>query len=453
MPRSSILKATYIGCIAAFVAQPASGQELAYHLPKGSPAAGFQAKLMGCPEGSVDPLRGLDYVERNAVIGGKISKGELVRLNPRSPFLGSRSIALTFHSNGLLKTINADGEAKSGAILTSLFKTAAGAISFGGIPKGQAQTFNNLTLNCRDDIRKKVLRSLILKVQIAKAEGQIAAGKDLTGSALKLYERNQKEAASLEKQLTLSTSAKFSVKREELVSHFAGNATQFGKHYYVKPIDYSKWFNWPDRLPARAGQFGFCVGATVSRSDFQSSIPLPSRKRTRWTAKYAPRGKLASDKLQSRFVYLRPVPISFEVYALKARMTASDQAEKHSKCKAMIDEKKKPKLTLLKKGVVSNPQLSDYFTLPLGSGAFESKSSSAEFSKDGTLLSIGTKSSGPGTSISEGLSGALAAAEALRDGRMNAIQREIDLLKAENELELLLNPEAEKSQIVEEGVS
>lgn len=438
------------GISAMLIPQMANAQELAYHLPKGSAGAGFQAKLITCPDPTYSGIEDLDFIQRSAVISGKVSKGELVRLNPRSPFLGSRSIALTYHPKGMLKTINAEGEAKGGAILTSLLKTAAGAVSLSGI--GINTAYDGNTLSCKTNIAKKVGRLLQLKVRIAQAEGKIAAGDDLTGPALALYERNQKEAASLEKQLTLSTSAKFTVKREQLEKHFATGAKQFDTHYFVKPIDYSKWFNWPDKLPPRTGQYGFCVKAAVSRAAFKNSEPLPSRSRNRWIDRYTSSGSLAPGKLQNRFIYYRPVPVQFEVYAANKQAITDAGDKKNAQCKALIAESKKPKLSLLKKGGVSVPQLSGYFTLPLGSGAFESKATSAEFAKDGTLLAIGTKSLGAGSSIAEGLAGALTAAETLRDRRKNAIQREIDLLKVEGELELLLNPEEENAEVTQEGV-
>jgi hypothetical protein len=85
------------------------------------------------------------------------------------------------------------------------------------------------------------------------------------------------------------------------------------------------------------------------------------------------------------------------------------------------------------------PQFSDYFILPLGSGVFESKSTSAEFADDGRLVSIGTNNTGGGDQFAEALAGAVAAAETANGAKTAAIQRRIDRIKAENELTDLLD--------------
>src|SRR5688572_21414707 len=99
------------GLAAATLAGEAAAQELSYRLPQTTMVAGWQARITRCPTPGNPPADEPEFgLVTNAVVTGVAGPGELVRLNPRSPFLGSRSVDLTFHDNGTLKTINAKGE-------------------------------------------------------------------------------------------------------------------------------------------------------------------------------------------------------------------------------------------------------------------------------------------------------------------------------------------------------
>ncbi|MEP2178755.1 MAG: hypothetical protein ABJI04_02380 [Marinomonas sp.] len=467
-----------LACGTFLASMPIKAQELAYHLPKGSAAAGMQAKLIFCPSqpfsfprpagiaGEADEPEMLSFegsdarIEHSVLISGSSAKGELVRLNPRSSFLGSRSIALTFHPNGMLKTINAEGEGKGGAIATSLLKTAAGLLTFSGSgmkSRGGAALLNGtvedpLAPVCKEEVQKQARRLAKLKIDILTAESLLVQGDSLSPKALTLYESQKKEHARLEKKLTLSTSAKFSVTRATILDHFSRSDKPFEQAYFVRPIEYGKWFHNADRIETNVAKHGFCVKASVSKPAFDASTPVESGSRNRWLKKYTASGSLKPKTLMNKFIYFRPVPVQFEVNEVKAEISGA-AAERNVACMKLLNEKKAGTLALMKKGSISVPQLSGYFSLPMGSGAFESKATSAEFSDKGGLLAMGTKAHGSGTSIAAGLAGAFAASETFRDGRKNAIQREIDLITAENELKLLLDPDELNSDIVEDGVS
>lgn len=467
-----------LACGTFLASMPTKAQELAYHLPKGSAAAGMQAKLIFCPsqpfsfprpagnageadEPAMFSVKAVEArIEHSVLISGSSAKGELVRLNPRSPFLGSRSIALTFHPNGMLKTINAEGEGKGGVIATSLLKTAAGLLTFGGSgmkSRGGAAPLDlpvedPLAPVCKDEVQKQASRLIKLKLDILTSENLLAQGENLSPKALTLYESQKKEHARLEKKLTLSTSAKFSVSRKTIADHFSRAEVPFEQAHFVRPIDYGKWFDNAENIETNVAKHGFCVKASVSKSAFDASTPVGSGSRNRWLKKYTANGSLKPKTLMNKFIYYRPVPVQFEVHELKSKVTGA-AAEQNVACLKLLNEKKAGTLALMKKGSISVPQLSGYFTLPLGSGAFESKATSAEFSEKGKLLAMGTKAHGSGASIAAGLAGAIAASETIRDGRKNSIQREIDLITAENELKLLLDPDEPNSDIAENGVS
>ncbi len=445
----------------------AFAQEIAYNLPEGTASAGYQARITKCPvetaTSNKDSKALKPDISHNALMAGSNSPGELVRLNPRSPFLASRSIALTYHDNGMLKTINAEGEGKGGAIIASLLKTGAGILTFGSANAVQAAAMGGAQpgskmyvpdVTCSAAVKSQVNKWTQLGNDIQSAEARIAAGQVLGTASLALYESQKKEKAAIEKKLTLSNSAKFKVARQTIAAHFDAPNDAFEKVYYVPPIDYRKWFEksgQPHGLTPEKGQHGFCAKFSVSKADFNLSKPLDRPSDKSWRKSYVDDGKLKTDRLMNRFIYLRPVPLTAETYQFIQKPKATTDTGKASECKTILAKMPYANLGVLKKGKLTMPQLSGYFILPLGSGIFETKGSSAEFSKDGKLVSIGTKALGSGAGIGEALAGALTAAETVRDGRKNSIQREIDLITAENSLELLLEP-GEQGTVVDTGI-
>lgn len=202
---------------------PASAQELSYRLPGAVMVAGWQARITACPTADAPDLG----YEATATIAAVPASGELMRLNPASTFLGSRKVALTFHENGTLKTMNAEGEGQGGTILASLFKTAAGALTL-GIPVIPGARGQNLARGpgdpkpkpepnavCKDDVAKAVTQWREVSGRIEGIEADIANGVALGTARSSPLESLKAEQAELEDELTLSTSVKLSRTRDD----------------------------------------------------------------------------------------------------------------------------------------------------------------------------------------------------------------------------------------------
>lgn len=436
-----------LGAVLAVLPSSAAAQELLYHLPKGTVAAGWQARLLTCPAG------GDAEIATQVSITGAYAPGELVRINSTSPFLASRSVAMTFHENGTLKTINAEGEGKGGAVVASLLKSAAGFISLG--PVGAAvgvmelKSGNDGVLPPKPPQCAKVMREAVrewarLKDDVGKFETRIAAGPALPALDQAVYERSRARMVELEKQLTLSTSVKLEVESPaELLAKRPvidpdTKKLRYFIHGWAKPLDMSKWFD--SSVPEQGtGRDGFCVRFAIDRDALIASQPTEHFAWRTWRDRGVGGDKRLARHMQDRFVYLRPV--SVEASVREATATIKADPKPNDACGGAFATLKK-----IDSKSVTVPQLSGYFILPLGAGAFESKTSAAEFAADGRIISISHKSGGAGQGITDALAGGLAAAETMRDGETKAVQRRIDRLKAEAELDQLLNP-SEQSEV------
>ncbi|RYD65703.1 MAG: hypothetical protein EOP58_06945 [Sphingomonadales bacterium] len=424
--------------------QSASGQELLYHLPKGTAAAGWQARLLACPVG------GKAEIAAQSAIIAAYGKGELVRINSTSPFLASRSVALTFHENGTLKTVNAEGEGKGGAFVASVLKSAAGLISLG--PVAGVAAFVDLdgstkagdppsTLACKAAIKRDLDEYEALKLNVVKFEARIAAGPALGAFEQGLYEKQKSRLVELEKALTLSTSVKLEVEGPADLTKFIRETNpktskiEYVLHGWAKPLDLSKWFDGGPAPIQERGQNGFCVRFAIAQDALDASQPTAHFDWRTWRNRSVENNRLAR-RMTDRFVYLRPVTVEASIREAQD----GDEATAAISC-----ARKSGPLKLIDSKSLNVPQLSGYFILPLGAGAFESKASAAEFAADGRLVSISHKSTGAGQGIADGLAGALAAAETMRDGETKAIQRRVDRIKAENELDQLLTASDESS--------
>lgn len=396
------------------LARPASAQEISYHLPRGAILAGYKWQLKKCPTLQDQSV----IVSHGPNIKGDYEKGELVRINPRSPFLGSRKIVLTYHENGTIKTINAEGEGKGGVVIASLLKTAAGFVGIKGnlLSQSEEPTPPTLTAQCTASTFEKVERWTLVSNRIEQLQGRVAAGEVLTGVQKALYDSDLKEEAELAKALTIMAAAdRFDRlpdtwprnERSELLATYIAISA-------VSRPDFSKWFEG-NVSGAIETPVNFCARYSVKLSDVFESTPLAQTAAPDFT------------KVQNRFLYRRPVPVLVEL------IQTSPAADRAADCTAIS-----AKPTVFEKRTIAIPQLSGaFFTLPIGSGAFENKAIAAEFTPEGRAVSMSYSSTGAGANIAEALAGGLAAAQALRDADLAETKRQIERIKAENELEAL----------------
>jgi hypothetical protein len=279
---------------------------------------------------------------------------------------------------------------------------------------------------CKPEIEKAVARWHEVADAIDVIESDIIAGKALGSIRTALYEDLKKEQADLEKDLTLSTGVKLNRTRAQAVAKQGADGAYLEDHS-VDPIDVGEWLVADSgfSLPTlKVGQHGFCARFSTSKVTWDASVPTSTTGLQTWRREHVSGNVLTGGRL-NRFVYLSPVPVTIEFW-LRTKSSGD--------CSA--DGVRGKKLTTK---TVMVPQFSDYFILPLGSGVFESKSTSAEFADDGRLVSIGTNNTGGGDQFAEALAGAVAAAETANGAKTAAIQRRIDRIKAENELTDLLD--------------
>lgn len=417
-------------------ARVASAQELTYRLPQATMVAGWQARITHCPNSDDKEFR----YTTNVAVAAVASPGELVRLNPSSPFLGSRKVSLTFHENGMLKTINAEGQGQGGTILAGLLKSAASFAAL-GVPVPMIAPMANPNLPpppppkphivCKPEIEKALARWHEVSDAIEAIESDVVAGKALGSTRTDLYEDLKKEQADLEEDLTLSTGVKLKRTRAQAMAKQDADGVYL-EDQSVDPIDVGEWLVADSgfSLPTlKAGQHGFCARFSTSKATWDASVPTSTTGLEDWRRQHASGNGLTGGRL-NRFVYLSPVPVTIDFW-LRTKSTGD--------CSS--DGVRGKKLTTK---TVMVPQFSNYFILPLGSGVFESKSTSAEFADDGRLVSIGTNNTGGGAQFAEALAGALAAAETTQGAKTAAIQRRIDRIKAENELRDLLETSEDK---------
>lgn len=440
--------AVFGAIVACSVSSGALAQELRYPLPKVAATAGWKLQLTGCPKAGVeyDPQA---YISGEALTGVKPTKDgvEFVRLKPSSPFLGSRKVALTFHENGLLKTINAEGSGQGGTVLASVLKTVAGIATLGTaaapalVKDNQDGTVQTpLAFHCKAAVQKKIDRWSAVSQRIDQIEADVAAGVALGATRTAVYEKLKVEKVELQKELTLVSAAAPKFDRKKILETFFTKqgdkyklntaVKKYEKKHALKPLDLSKWFEPKGSLPTQdVGENGFCARFTITRAAFLSSMPYKSRGYLGWKKVYVDdKGKLEQSKRFDRFVYLMPVPVTAELFK---RGGINPKTQKPDDCTAIAGK-------ALGSGTLMVPQLSGYYILPIGSGMFESKSVSAEFSETGAVMSIGAGGTGGGAQLGELMAGTLAAAETIRDGKTASIQRRVERMQAENDLEELL---------------
>lgn len=428
----------FVGLLAVCSAQEVRAQELNYRLPQVTMVAGWQARITHCPNSEDNEFR----YTTNVAVAAVASPGELVRLNPTSPFLGSRKVSLTFHENGMLKTINAEGQGQGGTILAGLLKSAASFAALGvpvPPPPPAVAPANTPSptpappphIVCRPEIEKAVARWHEVSDAIEAIESDILSGEALGSIRTALYEDFKKEQADLEEDLTLSTGVKLKRTRAEAVAKQGADGAYL-EDQSVDPIDVGEWLVADSRstLPTlKVGQHGFCASFSTSKASWDASVPTSTTGLKTWRREHVSGNVLNGGRL-NRFVHLSPVPVTIEFWLRNTSMGG-----------CLEDGVRGKKLTTK---TVMVPQFSDYFILPLGSGVFESKATSAEFADDGRLVSIGTNNTGGGAQFAEALAGAVAAAETAQGAKTDAIQRKIDRIRAENELRGLLDASENK---------
>lgn len=417
-----------VAAIAAVAASSARAQEISYRLPEASIVAGVTETLLSCgpnPE-----------VKREVTIAGTTEPGEIVRLDPNNPFLGSRNLELVYFEDGTIKTINASGEGSGGAVIASVLKSAVGLLTMGpfgavaganltddGDKKSDVDSNSESEVSlCEPEIEKLVKDRVDVLRNIQEFEKDVAAEASIDPLRRALYVEWLKQRAALDRSLTLRKSVKLagpgSVWRKRIAKD--GSLVLYDT---IPTIDRTEWFGTTaSNFKAQNPDLPYCVSFKADEPTMRRSRAVPTLDLRQWRRGHlTDDGDLNENILSRRFVYRRPVPVAVDIRQMKAEDT---------KCETAFADLEK-----VETATIAVPQLSEYFIMKLDKGAFGSRSLKAEFRTDGTLASFGSTSGSGGASGASGLEGLYGAATTLRDSETARLKRELELRNTEKELQ------------------
>lgn len=374
--------ATMLSCM---IAQPAAAQELSYRLPDGAAFAGYSARITQCPDANGENTQ----IVHGPAIRGSYAPGPHVRLNANSSFLASKSIALEYFEDGTLKTINSESAGTGGEVLAAILKVAAGMV-------GLKSSLFDAPAQCTAKIESLVAERQNAAESIAGLEAQLARGDVLSAQAKALYEGNTARLVEIDKALTITVSKKFAPTGPSDLPN--GSRSALGQ------LKIEDWFDGGN-VPAVTGlPAEVCVSAKLG-DDARAQIARGGTANPPFDA----------NLRQDRFIYRTPLPLQVTVYT----GDNCDAAEPVKTASVLI------------------PQLSPFQALPISAKVLGKKSLSAEFTKEGRLVKIKYAEGGAGSDVAAALTGALAAAETLRDAETASLAREVARIKAQNELDAL----------------
>ena len=418
-----------IAAVTVVAAPAAQAQEISYRLPEATIVAGVAETLLSC--GS-DP-----QVKREVTIAGLTQPGEIVRLDPNNPFLGSRNLEIAYFEDGTIQKINASGEGSGGAVIASVLKSAVGFLTMGPLgglaglggfdstkalgSGANASPQFALTPTCEPEIRQLVEKRAGVVKDIEQFEQDVASEATIDPLRRTLYVEWLKQRTALDRALTLRQS----VKLEGAGSAWRGKIAPDGSialYDQIPTIDRKKWFGaTADRFKPKTSDLPYCVAFTASEPTLRRSKAVPTLDLRQWRrAHLTDEGNLNENILSDRFVYRRPVPVSVDIRQ-KSATTQNCETDFASLVKTETE-------------TVPVPQLSEYFIMKLDNGAFGSRSLKAEFRADGSLVSFGSSSGSAGSGGAASLEGLYGAATTLRDSETARLKRELDRADTEKKL-------------------
>jgi hypothetical protein len=414
---------------------------LDYKLPKASVGFAVSHTITQCPKGSETPLQ----IDVTAGIAAVYGAGETVTLNASGNLFVDRAFKLEFYENGTLKSFNAASDGQGGKLVVSAIKLAvtAASIAAGGpavIPTEMpaAASAPPDTLECHDRVKALISQRATATNHLQQLESRARNG-ETSVSLVEQITAIRAAIATLTSQLTIKGAPAF----------WSPSANQRTFTGTVKAGDLGAWFKpiatevdgkvSEDRLQKYLMQAGH--GQTREYTITGTSPDTGRRETADGAATDTASHDLDVTKAYRALIYREPVRVTAVMkpsqdFLAPAGMNPVEIALANQRYAATVNQLK-PLI----------PQIGRLIAVPFdGSGMFGSRAVAATFNEAGGLTSIGYTTAGGADALAGVVDGVNTAATDLRDARVNAIKREIELLTKEDELRQLIKDEAPESQ-------
>jgi hypothetical protein len=381
--------------------------ELGYFLPKVRIGAAVAQRLVHCPEsGATDPK-----FETSVIIGSKtVPDPKLVRVNVRMGLLAKRSTELKLRPDGTLEAFNAANEGEAGVVISALIKAGV-SFATGGLGtlavRGEGPP-PRLPFDCTIEAKADLQEYARLQDDIRRLESLLASGNASPAIGIELPLRR----AALQ-----GVADRLTVTSDKVVEPKFGTA---GESDYFEAPKIADFFDlsqpgseaaFEQYRKRQPGHLGFGVTWAANRAlmeELKTSLPFPTGG-------------------TPGLIYRRPVPASVEVYPCKATPAVGTSACEKDDSRAGE--------SLTASGAAAFPQLSGYFSIPIGRGGlFGSEEAAAEFDATGapTLLKYGSDSGA--AALAGVIDTARGAYVGLENAPAAAQQAELDELKRRKEI-------------------
>lgn len=398
---------------------------LSYKLPEVVVGFGVRHTIEKCPGPDGEGLQ----IGVTTAIKPVASAGDTVSINASGSLFVDRSVKLENHPNGTIKSFNGTSTSQGGDILSAAIGLASFVASAGvGIGvDGDVKALNNPPpqppqpkLTCKPSVAGAIEQLEVAKANLASLEAQISPDG--------VPEHLEKKISAAKATIS-STQSFLTVKAEP--QFWRPHTDGSGWSETIAAGDLSKWFQGDvDKINAllRDEFKATFVDGLMSfniKADFKKDPPSQEQR--------------AIDTLPYRALVYRGVGTKAELSIMPDKPSLMPPGIFEL---APFELVQKYRSAEAEKSVVI-PQLGKREEVPFdGSGIFGSKAVSATFAEDGSLLTIGYTNTGGADALAGVVTTIESSASELRDARLNAIKRKVDVLTQEELLEKELKDEA-----------
>ncbi|MDA7787746.1 hypothetical protein N8940_00750 [Sphingomonadaceae bacterium] len=438
----SIAAAAALGLAVPAYAAPVT---LEYRLPKATVGFAVSHTITQCPDGSDKPL----LIDVTTGIVAVYGAGDPVRLNASGALFVDRAFKLGFYDNGTLKSFNASSDGQGGKLVVSAIKLAVTAASiFAGtpVPKsrpgGAAPPIDFVAptdaLECHERIKTLIDQKRDVASHLRLLESRTRDG-DTSASLAEQITTVRAAIAALTSQLTVKGNPVYwspSAGQRQ----FKGTATAGNLEVWFKPIaSEAEGKISTERLQKyllRAGYGQMQEFAVTGMLPAISSSAVESEKEEN-----SDEFTIETDETYRALIYREPVRVTA---AMKPSEDFLPPAGMNPVNIALANQRYNATINRLKPLI---PQIGRLVQIPFdGSGLFGSRAVAATFNEAGGLTSVGYTTTGGADALAGVVDGVNTAATDLRDARLGAIKREIELITKEEELRRLIEGDAPVDQ-------
>lgn len=424
-------------------------QSFGYFLPRTEVKAVTSQRIVACPD-PFDPEKELG-VATEVTLAPESVPDVYISIDLRSGWLAERTTSLTLNPDGTIASFNAKTEGQGGKVIGSLFKVAATAVglgtgsSFGGIAAGRdgmkmsfrrantrMEVETKSVVRCSDDVQASIEKLAAARASLSQMSARIVAD---GGSAIDLaiLERLKEQIGAAREALTLTSEERFVPKKPP-----AGSPPN--DEFHLPPVAFEKWFvveqvqrtgsgPWEPvqgvkPSPAARSDVEALLSKQVGRAGFWISLK-PNDSQWSAFAKGNP-GVSYTGAATPYLYYRRPVDTEFTAQA------CATIPEKGAPCN--LDESDEAKSAESTESVPV-AQFSNLHMVRIGKGGiFGSKQASAKFDEFGTPAELEYGSASGAGDIADVIDAGNEAVGTIRDAKVDAIKRRIELEKAQKEL-------------------